>query len=219
MIDIMSFPTTNWTLLADATLSGDEEGQRALAEMDLEDLVQDFFLRWLKSQAWKRAERMRGRFRTFLLGAVRHMLAHHHEKLNAEKRGGGTPNLSMEQMAEDGFEIPDTWPPSAPDYDREWALTLLANTLAEIRRNYETQDRLHEFEILSHFLPGGSGEMTIDTAARELAVESATLKTWVQRLRGRFRELLRASVARTVSAPHEVDDELAYLRKLLSRHP
>jgi RNA polymerase sigma-70 factor (ECF subfamily) len=192
---------------------------RGYRGMDLEDLVQDFFLRWLKSQAWKRAERTRGRFRTFLLGAVNHMLAHHHEKRSAEKRGGGTPNFSMDQMAEDGFEIPDTGPPSAPDYDREWALTLLANTLAEIRRNYETQDRLHEFEILSHFLPGGSGEMTVEAAARELDMEAATLKTWVHRLRGRFRELLRASVARTVSAPHEVDDELAYLRELLSRHP
>ena len=90
----MRFPTTCWTHLAQATLHGDPAGQRALEEMcagyrgpveayvaarglrgqEAEDAVQEFFLSWLKSRAWKRADRLRGKFRTFLLGALQHML-------------------------------------------------------------------------------------------------------------------------------------------------
>lgn len=230
------FPTTNWTLLADATLSGAEDGQRALAEMcesyrrpveaflrsrgyrdaDQEDLVQEFFFQWLKSRAWKRADRLKGKFRTFLLGAVNHMLSHHHRRQRTEKRGGEQDHSSLEDLQDHGFDVSDEAPPVAPEFDREWAYTLVANTLEEIRLDFELRDRSTEFGILRRFLPGSDGPPSLEEAAGQLGIEANTLKVSVHRLRVRFRERLRAAVARTVSAPHEVDEELAYLRSILS---
>jgi RNA polymerase sigma-70 factor (ECF subfamily) len=231
----MSFPTTNWTMLAEATIDGDESGKRALEQMcfayrqpvaaflaskgyrgaDLEDLVQEFFFQWLKSRSWKRAEQARGRFRTFLLGAANHMLAHHHEKVRAHKRGGHALHFSLDQMVDDGFEIHDGFSEPVPEFDREWAITLVSNTLEEIRSDFETRDRTNEFEVLRRFLPGAGGGLTMEDGAARLDMEVGALKAAIHRLRGRFRERLRASVARTVAAPHEVDEELAYLRTLL----
>lgn len=232
---IMMFPTTNWTMLAEATIHGDENGKRALERMclsyrkpveaflaskgyrgaDLEDLVQEFFFQWLEARSWKRADPLRGRFRTFLLGAASHMLAHHREKSRALKRGGGAVHSSLDQMMDDGIEIPDGLATPVPEFDREWAITLVSNTLLEVRGEFENRDRASEFEILRRYLPGAGGSLTMEEGAALLGMEIGTLKAAIHRLRGRFRERLRAAVARTVAAPHEVDEELAYLRTLL----
>jgi RNA polymerase sigma-70 factor (ECF subfamily) len=125
----MVFPTTQWKLVAEATLDGDASGRQALDQLcemyrrpvviflagkgyrgeELEDLVQDFFLRWLRSEAFKRADPKLGRFRTFLLGAVCHMLSHYHERENTLKRGGAERVMvSLEEVGElsDGMSEP-----------------------------------------------------------------------------------------------------------------
>jgi RNA polymerase sigma-70 factor (ECF subfamily) len=125
----MVFPTTQWKLVAEATLDGDASGRQALDQLcemyrrpvviflagkgyrgeELEDLVQDFFLRWLRSWAFKRADPKLGRFRTFLLAAVCHMLSHYHESENTLKRGGAERVMvSLEEVGElsDGMSEP-----------------------------------------------------------------------------------------------------------------
>ena len=116
----MRFPTTCWTHLAQATLHGDPAGQRALEEMctgyrgqveayvaerglrgqEAEDAVQELLLSWLKSRAWKRADRPRGKVRTFLLGALQHMLNRLRERHGARKRGGVSGSGSRSPAAE-----------------------------------------------------------------------------------------------------------------------
>ncbi len=235
----MAFPTTRWTLLAEATLAGDRHGQKALDDLcaayrrpvelfiatrgvrseELEDVVQDFFLRWLRSRAWKRADRERGRFRTFMLGGVMHALAHHVRKGRAEKRGGGLVDESLEDLAEKGFE-PEC--PSAADvmeFDRGWAVALVENALAELAGERQARSKEAEFAVLRHFLPGAVEVPTLEEAAERLGTNVDAVKAAVHRLRARFRELVRAAVARSVSAPHEVEEELVYLRSLLLLQP
>lgn len=231
----MAFPTTRWTLLAHATLHGDESGREALARMcegyrrpvemfltsrgyagpEAEDLAQEFFLRWLKSRAWKRADRLRGKFRTFMLGALNHLLAHESKKKVAEKRGGGDTVLSLD---EDIFcnELSEQLEAGAgASFDRGWAVALVSHALAALQAEFVVREKTREFEVLRQFLPGSASPPSLDDAAAALGTNVNAFKAALHRLRERFRGLLRAEVARTVSAPHEVEEELRYLRSLL----
>jgi RNA polymerase sigma-70 factor (ECF subfamily) len=233
----MTFPTTQWTLLAEATLNGDGEGCRALAKMcesyrqpvaafiaargyldpEREDLVQEFFLRWLKSQSWKRADRSRGRFRSYLLGCVCHMLAHHQQRSQTWKRGCGQVPESLDAALELGLEPMAEPPEDCPEFDRVWAVTLVMNTLQTLAQEYADRGSAGDFAILRKFLPSGGEMITLEAAATELGSHVGAVKSAIFRLREKFRETLRASVACTVSAPHEVEEELQYLRSVLLR--
>lgn len=235
----MAFPTTRWTLLAHATLHGDEAGRDALARMcegyrrpvemflasrgysahETEDLAQEFFLRWLKSRAWKRADRLRGKFRTFMLGALNHLLAHEAEKKATMKRGGGQAVLSLDEDIFD-VELPvEAETSGGESFDRGWAVALVNCALAALRAEFVKREKAREFEVLRQFLPGCMCPPSLEEAAAGLGTNVNALKAALHRLRERFRELLRTEVAKTVSAPHEVEEELQYLRSLLLQVP
>lgn len=234
----MAFPTTRWTLLAEATLHGDAAGREALARMcekyrrpvemflashghdsyEVEDRTQEFFLRWLKSRAWKRADRMRGKFRNFMLGAVRHMIAHEAEKNAAMKRGGGIADVRLDEEDFD-LELPSADSGAVHAFDRAWALALISNTIAMLRSEHEARGKAAEFEVLRQFLPGSEVPPSLEDAAARMGLKVIACKSALHRLRERFRELLRTEVAKTVSAPHEIEEELQYLRSLLLEMP
>lgn len=235
----MAFPTTRWTLLAEATLAGDAHGRKALDDLclayrrpveffltargirneELEDVVQDFFLRWLRSRAWKRADREQGRFRTFLLGGVMHALAHRRNHERRQKRGGGMAPESLDAMGDDGIEVPCPSEADVTEFDRGWAEALVENALADLERERQARGREVEFAVLRHFLPGAGEMLTFEAAAERLGVKLDAVKVAIHRLRARFRELVRGAVARSVSAPHEVEEELRYLHALLLAPP
>lgn len=232
----MAFPTTRWTLLADATLHGDPAGREALARLcdkyrrpvqvylaargltvhAAEDAAQDFFLKLLGSRLWKRADRQRGKFRTFLLAVLNNLLIHAYRKQNQSKRGGGLEIDSLDMLEDGGLEI-DGAVTDAGVFDREWAHTLVADTVTAVEREHAGRGQSAEFAVLRRYLPGPESPPTYEDAATALGLSLAALKAAVHRLRQRFREVLRSSVARTVNAPHEVDEELRYLGTLLMK--
>jgi RNA polymerase sigma-70 factor (ECF subfamily) len=233
----MQFPPTNWTLLAQATINGDNDGRRALddlcatyhrpirifirakgfSETEAQDLTQDFFLHWLRSNSWKRADRARGRFRSFLLASVSHMLAHHESKRRAAKRGGGNTAQSLDEMHDDGQEVADETHVESVEFDREWASALVSNALRVIEAEFAGRGREDAFAVLRRFLPSSGELISLDEAAQITGMNVGAVKAAVHRLRERFREVLRSSVAATVTAPHEVDEELQYLRSLMAK--
>lgn len=178
--------------------------------------MQEFYLHLLESQAWKRADQARGRFRTFLLGVLMHVVSHADEKVGAAKRGGGIEHDSLDLLAEKGFEQTEIPQEIERRFDSEWAFSLIKNALHALAAEFAAEARGDEFAALRGFLPGAEAPPTYEELSARLGQPVATLKTKVHRMRGRFRELLRTAVARTVSAAHEVDEELAYLRRLLS---
>jgi len=233
----MAFPTTRWTLLASATINGDAAGREALAELcgryrppvvaylmsrgldknGAEDAAQDFFLKLLESRTWRRAEQARGHFRTFLLSVLNHQMQHRARGGGRLKRGSGQVPESLDELQEEGFEPEDTGTPEALVFDREWALTLVGDAVAVVEAEFVQRGQLQEFQILRGYLPGKATMLSYDDATARLGLSLSALKAAVHRLRQRFREVLRSAVARTVSAPHEVDEELRYLGALLTR--
>lgn len=222
-------------MLAVATVSGDTAGRGALAQLcgnyrppvvaflrnrglppeEAEDTAQDFFLNLLESRAWRRADRARGRFRTFMLGALVHVHGHNVRHGHAEKRGAGQTLLSLNALADDGFDPPDAGP-DACLFDREWALHALSQALGQLEEEFAATGRSTEFSALRAFLPGATIPPSCEEVADRLNLPLNTVHTKIRRIRARLQELVRAGVARTVSAPHEIDDEIAHLRAVLS---
>lgn len=231
----MGFPTTRWTLLAEATLNGDAAGREALGRLcemyrrpvmvylearglgreEAQDAAQDFFLKLVERRIWKRADHARGRFRTFLLSILNHLMMQGERNKHRQKRGGGAKPESLDALQEQGQEIANGEMPESDLFDREWAFTLVANAVTAIEAEFGERGQQREFDWLRRFLPGAEPPPAYELSARELGLSLPALKAAVHRLRLRFREVLRAAVARTVSAPHEVDDELRYLGGLL----
>jgi len=231
----MSFPTTQWTRLGAASLHGDTHSRglldglcrdyqepvraflrmRGYAEHEVDDFTQEFFAQFLASRAWKRADRAQGRFRTFVLGILMHVIGHETAKAHTGKRGGGEIAASLEELAENGFEPPGESPATLA-FDREWALSLMNAALDTVEKSFVDQGQAAQWQVLCDFLPGGSAPPTYEDAAARLGMSLPAVTTAVHRLRQSFRDVLRRAVARTVEAPHEVEAELAHLRDVLS---
>lgn len=227
----MYFPTTHWSLLAQATLGGETAGRQALedlcrrywsplqqfirvrgrSEAEAQDLTQEFILHLLEHSTLKKADRSRGRFRSFLLGALVRFLGDENDRRHAQKRGSGAVHLSID-------EEPALAVSSEPDailFDREWALVILENGLRALRQEFESGDGPKRFAVLGRFLPGSLEAPTYDEAAAQLGVSLPALKSELHRLRHRFKTLVRQEIASTVSAPHEIDEEMNYLQQVL----
>jgi DNA-directed RNA polymerase specialized sigma24 family protein len=227
----MYFPTTQWTLLARASLNAETAGRQALEELcrrywsplnqfirargyteaEAQDLTQEFLLHLLEHSTLQRAERSRGKFRSFLLGALVRFLADEYDRRHAQKRGQGARHLSVEDEAVDLAAPPD----SVIVFDREWALVILENAVRGVQEEFEAGGSMTRFEVLRHFLPGSLEAPPYEQAAAQLGLSLPALKSELHRLRRRFKELVRQEVANTVSAPHEIDEEMDHLQAVL----
>ena len=177
---------------------------------DAEDLTQEFFARFLSSNALRTVSEERGRFRAFLLASLNHFLANEWDRLKAQKRGGGRTALSLDAAsAEERLQIePATDCTPERLYERRWALTVLESVLDPLRDEMNAAGKSASFDALRPFLSDAAGAMSYADAVARLGVTEAATRKAVQRLRERYRELLREEVAHTVGAPHEVESEL-----------
>ena len=191
--------------------------QRGHPPEDAKDLTQEFFARLLSGSWVGNADRNKGRFRSFLLGAMNHFLADEWDKARAQKRGGGVPNLPMEiETAETRFlrEPADTVTPEQA-FERRWALTLLDKVLNRLRDGYEKDGRGELFASLAPCLIGERTAQPYAELAGKLGVTEGTVKSAVHRMRQRYRQLLREEIANTVAEPGEIEDELRHMFTVL----
>jgi RNA polymerase sigma factor (sigma-70 family) len=180
---------------------------------DAQDLTQGFFARLLQKDYLKAAAREKGKFRTFLLVALKRFLANEWDREHALKRGGFTQVVSIDQeVAESRF----TAEPShnvQPDvlFDRQWAMTLLERAMAQLQEEYVASGRAKLFEYLQSCLAREESALPYAEIAARLNLTEAAVKMAVHRLRNRYREILRAEVAHTVSSAEEVEEEIRHL--------
>jgi RNA polymerase sigma factor (sigma-70 family) len=242
------FEATHWTVvfLSAKKGSSDETGsQDALASLcrvywpplytfvrrrgygpaDAQDLTQDFFIHLLESEALAKADRMRGRFRTFLLAALKNFLASAHERNQALKRGGGREFLPLDAAmaeAEAAAQLDEGRPGDFPgeedrQFERRWATALVGRALEQLRATLAAEGKERLYEELQVFVTGAGPLPDQAATATRLGLPFATLRTHIRRLRERYREILRAEVARTVATLAEVDEELRHLCNVLAR--
>ena len=234
-----AFVTTRWSLVRAAGASASPESGAALEALcrsywppiyafarraghdaeDARDLTQGFFARLVEKKDFGTADPDRGRFRTFLLAAFKHFLAHERDRARALKRGGGQELLPLDFAAEDSqCFTPEPADSRTPEraYDERWAASLLERVLARLREEFALGGRGALFDHFKGFLLGEPPESGYAGVASQLGMTVGAAKMVVSRMRDRYRQLLRSEIAQTVSAPGEIEEELRHLRAVLS---
>jgi DNA-directed RNA polymerase specialized sigma24 family protein len=188
---------------------------------DAQDLTQGFFAEMIRDRTYRRADREKGRFRSFLLGALKHFVADARDRWRAQKRGGGQVQEFFDQQTiaevEAQVQTAGQWSASIL-FDREWAAALLRRTLDRLAQECAIAGKTALFESLRSYLAGTSDEaIPYDDISQRLHRNPVTLRSDVGRLRTRYRAILREEVGGTVLEPGEIDDELRYLCHVLAK--
>lgn len=178
------------------------------------ELAHAFFARVLERQSLGGADPARGRFRSYLLGALKHFLADHRDRALTAKRGGGAAHepLAPGTDTSPGFDVPDTKTPAAErEFDRKWALTVLDRALVALAAEHDDAGEATKFATLKPWLTGDSEQLSQAGAARALSMNEAAVKVAVHRLRKRFREAVKSEIAATLNSAGDVEDEFRHL--------
>jgi RNA polymerase sigma factor (sigma-70 family) len=191
---------------------------RGYSSADAQDLVQGFFAHLLEQNTLTHADQQRGRLRTFLLGSLQNFLYNEFDRARAIKRGGGRQIVSIEEHLPDAeaamlatAHLSDT-----ACYDLAWASNIVSRAWQSLQSAFVAEGKAEWLKELRPFIAGGSvTPLNQEETAERLGVPIATLRTWVSRLRQRYRESLRTEVASTVSNPGDVDQELHHLYQIL----
>ena len=226
------FLTTRWTQVSRAKADS-PEGRRALAELcdayyepvaeflrcelrdadAARDLAHDFFASTLNGGAIVHAQQERGRFRSYLLGAVKHFLSHHREAARRLKRGGGAESFSLNDTdAGEARSIPDGGVLS-PDaaFDRQWAVTVLNRGLDALRSECSADGREAFFDRVKPLLTGDSVHGEQAGLASACGMNLVAFRMAVHRMKKRLRECVKAEVAGTLDDPAMVQEEMLTL--------
>jgi DNA-directed RNA polymerase specialized sigma24 family protein len=233
-----SFQTTHWTVVLQASKADSDEStrkafatfadgywpplytflrRRGYSSADAQDLVQGFFAYLLEHDTLSRADREKGRLRTFLLASLQNFILDERGRVHALKRGGGCQIVSLDRDVAEAeaailasADVNDT-----KSFDVTWAFTIAKLSWLELRKNLVAEGKARWLDELKPFVAGATPANQEEVAAR-LGVPITTLRTWLSRLRQRYRDLLPTEVANTVSDPADVDEELRYLLRVLT---
>ena len=229
-----AFAATHWSLIVRAADAGTTDGRAALEDLcriywrplyvfarwrglsppDAEDLTQAFFADLLARGVIARADAARGRFRAFLLTAFENFRSNERLRAASLRRGGGCAIVSLEAMRETESRLgaePATVDSPEKLFDRQWAQSLLAQTLAAVRVEYAAMGKAAVFDELRNALWGGRGEASYAEIARRIDTTEGAIKVAVHRLRRRVGERLRLEIAKTLVDPADVENEMRFL--------
>lgn len=232
------FATTHWTVVLRARDASDDVGRAALEQLcraywrplrafalraghspeDAEDFTQDFFVRLLSRDGLSNVSPDKGRFRNFLLVAFRNFLADQRDKAQTAKRGGGVRPLSLSLAASDGDvdATPEPADAATPEqaFEQQWAHTLLHRARTRLRAECVATDRVALYEALGPD-DANADEEPYEQLGPRLGLSVPALKSAAFRLRKRYRELIRAEVAETVTSTDDVEEELRHMLRVL----
>jgi DNA-directed RNA polymerase specialized sigma24 family protein len=232
------FTTTHWSLILNAQDTSSPLAAAALEKLcraywyplyifvrrqgedeeSAKDLTQGFFARLLEKHYLAQVQREKGKFRSFLLAALKHFLADERDKARAQKRGGRQTFVSLDDST--GEERYRLEPVEAMDaeklFERRWALTLLEQARARLKEEYLESGKSSLYDHLKVFEAGDKSALSYAEAGAALGLTETAVKSAVFRLRQRYRELVREEVANTVASPEEVDGEIRHLISVIS---
>ena len=227
------FATTHWSVVLAAGQHGSAAAEEALEKLcrtywyplyayirrrgsnvhEAEDLTQEFFARLLDKNSLADIRREGGKFRSFLLTALKHFLINEWQQRQAAKRGGGKPIISLDELDAEKryqFEPADIATPELL-FERRWAATVLDQVLRRLRARYAADGQTELFEALQPCLTGAEKAPAYSELATRLDTTESAVKMAVHRLRKRYGECLREEIALTVNSPAEIEDEIRCL--------
>ena len=225
---MLHFETTQWTLVVRAAERESVEAQQALGQLcekywrplfqyarrrtrddaTASDSVQAFIARLIEKDFLKVADSERGKFRSFLIVSFKRFLYQEQISKNAKKRGGGQPNLSLDQREDDDrkMEPADTLT-ADQEFQRQWARTVLQLVMEQLENDYQKQGKLKQFQQLKPFIARAEGQ-NYQAVADQLQMTPSAARMAASRLRDHFRQLLRQEITQTVSSQQHVDEEI-----------
>jgi len=234
------FATTHWSVVLAAKQGDPCEAATALQKLcrtywyplyafmrregrsphDAQDLTQAFFAHLLQRSFLENVGPKRGKFRSFLLAALKNFLSDQWDRARAEKRGGGQTFISVDDHnAEELYLLePDAGAPAEEVFEQRWALTLLEQALARLRQEFAAAGKTIEFDHLKVFLSTLSSDGAYDAVAASLQMPIDTVAVKVHRLRQRYGELIRVEIAQTVASPADIEEELQHLFDAVGRY-
>ena len=185
---------------------------------DAEDLIQGFFAQAIEKNYLASADQEKGRFRSFLLLALKRFMANEWHRNRALKRGSGQPAISLDALsAERRYALEPVDGLSADKlFERRWALTLLETVLARLEAEQREAGRAKLFEELKLSLIGGGRGTPYSEIATALGLSEAAVKVAVHRLKRRYREILELEIANTVASPEQIAEERRHLLAAVS---
>jgi len=223
------FATTRWTMVRAAGASADEAlevlctaywfplyayvRRSGFSKEDAEDLTQAFLAKLLERRDFAELKQENGRFRAFLLAALKNFLSNERDRTGRLKRGGNITHLSLNwQSADAQFQIADERQ-IAPDaaYDREWAVALLERVLVRLGEESADGGNAERFDHLKSYLTSAKGVIPYAMAAAALSMDEGAVRVAVHRMRKRYRELLKEEIAHTLLDSAMVEEELMVL--------
>jgi len=231
------FSTTHWSVVLSAGQANSSQASESLEKLcraywpplysyirrqghgpeEAQDLTQAFFSKLLKKNFWARADPQKGRFRSFLLTALRHFLADERDRGGTAKRGGGLSFIPFdEQTGEEQFLDGLSENLSGEQqFDRQWAATVLEQARTKLHQECVASGKSGLYDRVS--LVDGPNESAVPHAviAQELGMSVSAVKSAVSRLRARYGELVRQEVAHTVSSPVEIEAEIRHLLSVI----
>ena len=184
---------------------------------DAQDLTQSFLTQLLARDPFAELSPDKGKFRSFLLKGLKNFLLDQHDRATAAKRGGGQALLSLDEEAAERHHLEEFSATRTPEatYDRRWALTLLNRAFTALQQEFLSSGKAAQFAELSVFLGSEGKAEDYAAVASRLQMTPGAVVVAVHRLRGRYRECIRAEIAQTVNSPREVDEEMSYLLEVL----
>jgi len=231
------FRSTHWSVVLEAG-SGSGAAQTALEKLcrgywhplygfvrrrghdehEAKDLTQEFFSRLLAGNSLQSVSPEKGRFRTFLLAALKNFLASEWRDANRQKRGGGREFIAYDEFTTEESEHVATSGALDPEalFDLRWARALLAASVGRLEREMEREGLQERFTALKGFLQGDAGSYA--EAAARTGLSEAGVTSAIFRMRRRYAAILREEVSQTVDSPGEVEAEIRHLIAVLSAH-
>jgi len=227
----MSFTTTHWSVVLEAQTES-PTAQKALEKLcqiywppiysfvqrkgvdpeEAKDITQEFFVDLLEHRNLTAVRKEKGRFRAYLLGALKYFLADEHRRAMAIKRGRGQRLIPLEELnGDERTRIEPADSLTAKIYERRWASTLLERVLGLLKNEYVAAGKAALFDCLKQLLPDEPGSPSQADIAGQLGMTSNAVRQAFHRFRQRYQLLLREEIAHTVATPGDVEDELRHL--------
>jgi len=227
------FATTHWSVVLSASQPESAHYHQALESLcrtywfplyaylrrhgydthQAEDHTQAFLAALMEKHSLRLAEPKRGKFRSFLLAALKHFIANERARAGAQKRGGGRHALSLDCGDAEALYALEPRDELSPEklFERSWAMTVLDRAMTRLRAEATSANKQEQFDCLKLYLTASEKLAAYREAAARLGTTEGAVKVAVHRLRRRYRELLRDEIAHTVASKDQIDEEIRHL--------